>query len=162
MSQTAPAFSGPMSAAALAQQKGSTQYRDRQPLPLPPLKEGERCFRSRWRAYNVTIRDDRDTVIDGKFIAGIKKHAQFRNMGWFGQLVTSDPEVIEKILGSQSYANGFVWDAVVEHPAWLQKRKAAIMAELKDNPELISEIAKGGEDANLFVLEPVEAPKKGK
>lgn len=163
---TAPAMIG-----ARSSQNRAIQTMDARqaPIPLPRTKPGDRCFRSRSRAFAISVRDEADVIVNGRVIPGIKKIARFQeHSGWFegktytfGELVTADPDVIEVITTHPEFGR-LLWDAEAEKDNFLNQRKKDLTLELRSNPDLMAAMR-----AEMFDLEepksdgvaPIEAVK---
>lgn len=157
---TALAHQGPISSSA----KGIKALDvSKAPIPLPNLTEGQRCFRSRSRGFRFIVHDTKPKVVDGHFIDGEVKIAEFQAMTGlfdgqvydFGELVTKDAEIIAAVESHPEY-NRLMWDGVTRKQTYNEDLKAKRIEELKQNPELLAAVR-----AELFDLGEPEEVKRG-
>lgn len=142
---TAPASHGPISSAG--KRAIETVDARQAPIPLPRLKPGQRCFRSKSRGFALLIKNEQNVIVNGTVINTPGKIAQFeQGSGFFegkvydfGELVTADAEVIEAVTEHPEYGR-LLWDAEAEKDNFLHKRTKDLALELRSNPDLMAAI----------------------
>lgn len=114
--------------------------------PVPGLKPGERLFRSRRAGLGIVVYSKKKQVVGNDVIPEEWKNVRFEPTGDpgmpFGELRTSDPEVIKRIEGHRYYLDGTIVDAEMAHRELKSAERAAIVARATADPEFADELLK--------------------